>query len=270
MFLKRLWSSLIILLLFVPLLWFSHINYILNIVVALLASAAVYEALVATKYIEGKSLMVISILFAFMMPFLPELSRRNVTFAVFAFSIILFLTLLFTFGTFTFEHISVVFLISILISYFFSTLIYVRLMPMGEYYIYLVFVGAWITDIGAYLSGRLLGRHKLLEKISPKKTIEGSLGGIILTTIAFVVCGFIDIYLFKKEVNFASLAFAGFFASIIAQIGDLSLSVIKRTFGVKDFGSIIPGHGGVLDRFDSVIFVSPFLFIFFSVFDGIK
>jgi phosphatidate cytidylyltransferase len=270
MFRKRFISSLVLFVLFAPLLWFSHITYLLNAAVALLAAAAVYEALYATKYVEGKSLMVISIVFAVCMPFLPELNRKNMTAAFFAFTIVLVLTLLFTYGNFTFEHISVVFLISIIISYFFSTLIYVRQMPMGHFYIYLVFIGAWITDMGAYLCGRMFGKHKLVEHISPKKTIEGSVGGIILTTISFVICGMIDEKLFGASVNLVGLGVVGFFVSIIAQIGDLFASMIKRTFGVKDFGSIMPGHGGILDRFDSVIFVSPFIFIIFSLFPMIK
>jgi len=178
--------------------------------------------------------------------------------------------LLFTYGHFTFEHISVVFLISIIISYFFSTLIYVRQMQMGNFYIYLVFVGAWITDIGAYLVGRWLGKHQLIKRISPKKTVEGAIGGILLTSLAFFVCGIMDIYIFNASVDLIGITIVGALASIVAQIGDLSASIIKRTFGVKDFGSIMPGHGGILDRFDSVIFVSPFIFIVFSYFPMIK
>lgn len=263
---KRFISASILGIFFILLLWFSNIPYLLNIVVAYLSAAAVYEALVATKYIEGKSLMIISMVFASIMPFLTQFNRLNITVGIFVFTVILFLTLFFTYGNFTFEHISVVFLISIIISFFFLTIIFVRWMDKGEYYIYYVFVGAWISDLSAYTFGRLFGKHKLIEKISPKKTVEGAAGAVVSTGVFFFITSLIIAYFFHKKVDFVPLVIAGFLASVAAQIGDLSASIIKRTFGVKDFGSILPGHGGILDRFDSVIFVSPFLFILFSVF----
>ena len=129
----------------------------------------------------------------------------------------------------------------------------------------LVFIGAWITDIFAYFTGVLFGKHKLCETISPKKTIEGSVGGILFCALAFVL---FTVFALDTEVTLwkcAVLAGAGVIISIVSQIGDLSMSLIKRHYGIKDFGKIFPGHGGMLDRFDSIIAVALTLFILISV-----
>lgn len=120
---------------------------------------------------------------------------------------------------------------------------------------------SWLTDTGAYFSGTLFGKHKLSPRISPKKTIEGAIGGVLVCValtwaIAFLcvsVLGIIEGY----TVNVMNLIILTAICSIISMIGDLSFSVVKRTYGVKDYGSIMPGHGGVLDRFDSFMFVAP-------------
>ena len=114
----------------------------------------------------------------------------------------------------------------------------------------------WVNDIFAYLTGVSIGRHKLFERISPKKTIEGSIGGTVFCSLAFVLMGIIVRGFFGREVNLIFLAVSGIIMAIIAQVGDLILSVIKRHYGIKDFGKIFPGHGGMLDRFDSIMAVT--------------
>ncbi len=122
---------------------------------------------------------------------------------------------------------------------------------------------SWLTDTGAYFAGTLFGKHKLSPRISPKKTIEGAIGGVIVCValtwaIAFLcvsTLGIVDGY----SVNVINLIILTAICSIISMIGDLSFSVVKRTYGVKDYGNIMPGHGGVLDRFDSFMFVAPFV-----------
>ena len=122
----------------------------------------------------------------------------------------------------------------------------------GSIYIWLVFIFAWISDTFAYFTGVFFGKHKLIPHISPKKTIEGSIGGIlgtVLVTVAFAM-------FFKEEnpIYFVPLAIVG---STVSQLGDLFASAIKREFNIKDYGNLIPGHGGVLDRFDSILFTAP-------------
>ena len=120
---------------------------------------------------------------------------------------------------------------------------------------------SWLTDTGAYFAGTLFGRHKLSPRISPKKTIEGAIGGVIVCValtwaIAFICVSILGIVK-GYRVNVLPLIILTSICSIISMIGDLSFSVVKRTYGVKDYGSIMPGHGGVLDRFDSFMFVAP-------------
>ncbi|MCL2739720.1 MAG: phosphatidate cytidylyltransferase, partial [Oscillospiraceae bacterium] len=130
--------------------------------------------------------------------------------------------------------------------------------------------GAFATDTFAYLFGMLIGqkhgRH-IFPKISPKKTDIGCIGGIIGTTILFLLWGLVGNWLLESlamapRFNIGNLILCGFLCSFVAQIGDLSASLLKRKFGAKDFGSILPGHGGVLDRCDSLLLTAPFVLIF--------
>ena len=124
----------------------------------------------------------------------------------------------------------------------------------GHIYVWSIFIVAFFTDTFAYFVGYLFGKHKLIPKVSPKKTIEGSLGGVLGSTIGCMIFG----YLFKLDM--VSMVIIGSIGSVIAQFGDLFASSIKRYVGIKDYGKLIPGHGGVLDRFDSVILVAPFVY----------
>ena len=140
----------------------------------------------------------------------------------------------------------------------------------GQYFYLLAFVGAWVTDTFAYFTGMLLGKHKLIPDVSPKKTVEGAVGGVVFCTLSFVVFGLLYNRFWLADgdeaIPLLAMAIVGFIVSIVSQIGDLSLSLLKRKYGIKDFGKIFPGHGGVLDRFDSVLAVSIILTVSFVVF----
>ena len=129
--------------------------------------------------------------------------------------------------------------------------------------IWLIYIISWGTDTFAYLVGVLFGKHKLCPNISPKKTIEGAIGGILGSVILLNI---FNIYIFKYNPIFINLV--AIFSSIIAQIGDLFASKIKREANIKDFGNLISGHGGVLDRFDSIVFLTPVIYVIFYVFGG--
>ena len=123
-----------------------------------------------------------------------------------------------------------------------------------------IFVFIWVNDTFAFASGITLGKHKLLERISPKKTIEGFVGGIIFTMLAGVVFSF----LFTEYNIYFWIGFA-LIASLFATLGDLFESLIKRTYNVKDSGQLIPGHGGILDRIDSLLFVVPAIYVYLLI-----
>lgn len=152
----------------------------------------------------------------------------------------------------------------IYIPYFLTNILYIREMEYGRFYIWLVFIGAFLTDSCAYFSGVFLGRHKLCPEISPKKTVEGAVGGVLGGVLFFVIYGIILKSVFALQIDFARLALLGLIASVISEIGDLTASIIKREYGIKDYGTLFPGHGGILDRCDSVILVAPAVYLFLA------
>jgi len=263
---QRIISGILLCAVITPLLFLSHIPLLLNFAVGILSAYTLFEILGVTKYIETKNVMAISLIFAFAIPFIRNFDRENITRAIFIFAVLLFATIIFSKGNYSFEHIGVVFLVSMIIPFFYSTLLYVRSLENGQFSIFLVFIGAFGTDVGAYFSGMLFGRHKLAEHISPNKTVEGAIGGIVFA-VAFFLLYYLIIYTaFGQTMNVPVLVVAAILTAVVSQIGDLSASIIKRTFHVKDFGQLMPGHGGLFDRFDSVLFASPFLYVFLSMF----
>jgi phosphatidate cytidylyltransferase len=145
-----------------------------------------------------------------------------------------------------------------------SSIVMVREAIGGEYYWYFIFIGAWVTDVFAYFSGMLFGKHKLIPAVSPKKTVEGAIGGAVFCVAFFIAGGALLNRFTQYDINLVVLAIAGLISAFVSMIGDLSMSVIKRTYGVKDYGTIFPGHGGVLDRFDSILAVAVVMALFLA------
>lgn len=141
----------------------------------------------------------------------------------------------------------------------FTAMSLTRYMQNGVYIFGLVFVVAWMCDVFAYFTGRFFGKHKLAPHLSPKKTVEGSIGGIIFAILGCMLYGFIVSFATDLEARYLVLALLGFVLSIISQIGDLWASLIKREHGIKDYSQMLPGHGGVMDRFDSILAISTVL-----------
>ncbi|MBR2466322.1 MAG: phosphatidate cytidylyltransferase [Clostridia bacterium] len=140
----------------------------------------------------------------------------------------------------------------------FTALAGLRYIENGVYVFVIVFISSCVCDVFAYFTGYLFGKHKLIPEISPKKTVEGAVGGTVFALLALLLYGFI---LSKAgaagvSVNYPILAVYGLVLAIVGQFGDLIASLIKREFGVKDYGRLFPGHGGVLDRFDSMMPIS--------------
>lgn len=168
---------------------------------------------------------------------------------------------LFSHGTLTPESAALAVTMLLYITASFSSIVLLRHMEFGQYTMYLVFIGAWITDIFAYFCGMLCGKHKLLPDVSPKKTVEGALGGVLFCAGAYVLYAFVLSRCVGVRPAYLAFAGIGVIVSVLSQMGDLLMSLIKRRFGIKDYGKIFPGHGGVLDRFDSVLATAPFCFI---------
>ena len=159
-----------------------------------------------------------------------------------------------------FSDIAIMFFATIYISCFLKYVSQVRDLDNGLYYVFLIFICAWADDTGAYFIGKLLGKHKLAPGISPKKTVEGSVGGVVFALLGCMILGLVAQFGFHMQVNYIALAIVGLIGPCLGQLGDLAASLMKRECGVKDFGHIMPGHGGLLDRFDSVILIAPFVY----------
>ncbi len=153
--------------------------------------------------------------------------------------------------------------ITLYISLFMSFIILLR-NDVGRYGVMAVFVFSWITDTGAYFTGSFLGKHKLAPELSPKKTVEGAIGGVVLTVIAAGVYMAIMKHFWSVDIHWLFLIAAAI-GAVLAEIGDLAASAVKRSCNVKDFGWIFPGHGGMLDRFDSVVFIAPYVYFVFML-----
>ena len=178
-----------------------------------------------------------------------------------AFVMVLMAIYVFTFPKYKTEEITItffgVFYVAVMLSYLFL----VRRAADGVYLVWLVFLSSWGCDTCAYCAGMLLGKHRLAPVLSPKKSIEGAVGGVVGSALL----GCIYAYFFGAKMDEVSnpmvaCAVACAIAAVISQIGDLAASAIKRNHNVKDYGNLIPGHGGVLDRFDSMIFTAPAIY----------
>ncbi len=142
-----------------------------------------------------------------------------------------------------------------------SYLYQVRMLEDGALLVWLIFIGAWGSDTCAYCVGILIGKHKIFPVLSPKKSLEGCIGGVVgAALLGFIYATVISRYL--SGINNPQLLFTiiGAASSVLSQIGDLAASAIKRNYSIKDYGKLIPGHGGILDRYDSIIFTAPIVF----------
>lgn len=152
------------------------------------------------------------------------------------------------------------------VSFLFAHIVLVRKLPQGEFLIWIIFVTAWLSDTVAFAIGKRFGKNKLLPEISPKKTVEGALGGLAGSALFNLIFGIVCSFAFKLNVNYLSLFFVSIVAGVMSQVGDLAASSVKREYGIKDFSNLLPGHGGILDRFDSVLFVAPTVYYFVVIF----
>ena len=176
--------------------------------------------------------------------------------ALFLYLLYMFLVAVFEKGKILYADLSAVFVSVTYVVTCFTALTILRYLPMGFYYFGLVFIAAWISDVFAYFTGVLFGKHKLIPEISPKKTVEGSLGGIVFAAAFMVLYGLILSLVADVTPDYLVLSLGGVFLAVVGQIGDLLASLVKREHGVKDYGRLMPGHGGIMDRFDSVLAVS--------------
>lgn len=252
-----------------------------TVAISFFSAVGVWELIRAVKCHQHKLLTGVCVLFAAAMPVMMNfhvemLLKKNIIigFCYLLFVFVLLLIMLFDHKNIRFDKITMCGAAATVIPAALDCIVLVRYIPWyrdGGYLpgvfmvVYLLFC-AWLGDSGAYFVGTFLGKHKLCPEISPKKTVEGLIGGVITVGIGVAVQCLVYNLLLPSEMkmSYAVLIPVGMVACVAGVLGDLTASVIKRQYDVKDFGNLMPGHGGVLDRFDSVLFVAPFLFSVFS------
>ena len=157
--------------------------------------------------------------------------------------------------------------VTVMLAYIYET----RTLDNGVYLVWLIFVSSWGNDTFAYFTGVLIGKHKMAPVLSPKKSVEGAIGGIAGATILGIIYGSIVSTRMSEVIGSPVLTFAvaSCVGAILAIVGDLAASAIKRNYNVKDYGKLIPGHGGILDRFDSVIFTAHIVYWAIGIINGL-
>ena len=262
-----------------PFFWFSDpvgatnpLNYLFPLLIAAISFVAEWELLhclgLDKKYYISVPLYVV----AFAMPMLArvmvdmreEYTRAAVLVAL-AYAIYLFGVVVFRFGKEGSDmgKLALLYMASFYVIGGLSAVVLLRDEgSVGRFLFQIPFVFAWVIDTFAYFCGRLFGKHKLIPAVSPKKTVEGAVGGAIFGAVTAVLYGVIVNACFDEVTpNYVALILGGLAIAVVSQMGDLIMSAIKRQYGVKDFGKMLPGHGGLLDRFDSSIAVALLVMI---------
>lgn len=245
---------------------------VFNAAVALIVVLAVYELLQAAGCAKNRALLAVSCLYSGSVPFIPYfLAAKVFPLVAFCYIAVLFLFLLARHSEITALQIGFTFFIATILPFALTVSIYMRDRdgsPVACFLILLGLAGAWVSDSGAYFAGRAFGRRPLAPQVSPKKTVEGSIGGAVCCMLGFLLIAAVYPWVSEKffgvpvQVNLPLVLLISPVISVAGMLGDLTASVIKRQNGVKDYGNIMPGHGGIMDRFDSVLFTVPAVFMF--------
>jgi phosphatidate cytidylyltransferase len=264
---KRLVSSFIGIALAIGVLFLSD-TIIFNIAVSVISLIITYELLRANHCLDFKFQTGVCLGFAVSMPIAAQNLSMELRYAFSLFCVfLLFCGMLRKHKSLSIEKLCYMIAVTILATLSLTCIVTLRSISdiHGVCYVVLCLAGAWLGDAGAFFVGKRFGKHKLAPEISPKKTVEGAIGGVITVSIVFVIYSFCyDLFMtniLHTEIipNYPLIAAIGLVCGALGIVGDLSASIIKRQTGIKDFGNIMPGHGGLMDRFDSVLFVAPFM-----------
>ena len=236
--------------------------WVLALAVTGLSMIAIHEVLWSTGFVQNVRISGLSIALSALIP-LWVYAGENLKLGLagaFLYAVALFAVAMGSGFTVTMEKMGGSFFLTALIPYFLSSFLRIRTLPEWRVYILLPFVVAWCSDAFALFAGMAFGRHKLAPQLSPKKTVEGAVGGLAGAVICTLLYGFAAGNVSElTPVNYIALAVYAVLGAAVSQFGDLAFSYIKRQYHIKDYGNIFPGHGGVLDRFDSVIFCVPLI-----------
>lgn len=245
----------------------SHVPYVMNAAAAFLSILGIYELLHAVKAVTVPRMLILS-LYSIGMCFF-EIPHYTIILAiVWVAAVAAFSVLMKRIGSCRIATFSGILPSALMLPLFFRSFAIIRLAEYGLYILIFVILGCLINDVAAYCIGKAVGRRKLAPAISPGKTIEGGIGGLAASTLILIILSAAFSHCAGITIHFGFMLLYLVLASLVGQFGDLSMSVIKRSAGIKDFGKILPGHGGILDRFDSLLFVAPFAVLFCEITNG--
>lgn len=249
-----------------------HNTFIFELAVAAVAVGAIYEIFKATGYIKHSAQTIICCAYAFLdcLSFL-WLSKEKMlflsdTFIFIVFILAMFLSYLKMHENFKYTDLFFMIGVGYFIPYSLDKLLFMNICKNGGLFMVIITLcGAWLADTGAYFAGTFFGKTPLCPQISPKKTVEGVVGGVVCNGIFMIIIGlFYEFALKGVALHYFPLFLCGMICALLGLAGDLTASMIKRQCGIKDYGNIMPGHGGIMDRFDSVLLVTPFMYYAFT------
>lgn len=273
---KRVITSIVAVAGIFPFFWFSQaleptnpLTYLFPLLFAAISFVSVWEMMYCLKLNKVYFISIPLYFIALGLPMLARVMRNDMQgylrlafFVALVLLLYYFACIVFHFGKVNLASVALLYMSSLYIVAANSGVIILRDIDGVGRFVYLMpFICAWTTDTFAYFTGRLFGKHKLIEAVSPKKTVEGAVGGFVCCAGVTMLYGFIVGRCFGVMPNYLALGIGGATIGIVSQIGDLIMSAIKREYGAKDFGWMLPGHGGLLDRFDSSMAVTVIVLI---------
>ena len=231
------------------------------IFMGILQAMAAYELLYRTRLVTKPRLVVYCALMAFAIAIWSFYGAIHAYFVLLmlVYFLLMFSEMMKDHVKMRFETLSMCFVGGLVVPYLMSAVVRILASNLGRYVILIPFVVACCCDAGAYFVGVRFGKHKLAPVVSPNKTIEGVLGGMATAVVGMLIYALILNLGFKFNVNYGLAILYGLLGSLAGVFGDLCFSIIKRQTGIKDYGNLIPGHGGILDRFDSMMMVGPLM-----------
>ncbi len=254
-------SALMLLILFLP--W----SIVLTMATSLIAAIAVYEVFTVTGLHRHGGVDSVALVFALIAPFFSRMPGRAAMITCFMYLILLLLVVVLYRQEVSAGKLVAVFLTSLFVTFALSCMSYIRTASAvrdsdGLFYLIFAMVSAWMADTGAYFVGSFLGKHKLCPRLSPKKTVEGFVGGIACSVACCLLTGLVYQLCLgdTAKISFGGLFLLALVCAPLSVAGDLCASLLKRICKVKDYGNLFPGHGGVLDRFDSLLFIFPVVY----------
>lgn len=224
-----------------------------------MAAIAAWELTQNTGLVANKRLTYYAMAAAFAVPiwsFFGMVYSAGLV-GILVFTGLLYMELLLSKGRLPYAELAVSFLAGTAVPFLLSAIVRIFARKTGIYLIFIPFLLAFVSDTGAYFAGRFFGKHKLAPVVSPNKTVEGVVGGVVATSLMMLVYCLIMQFGFRLQVNYLYAVIYGMAGSMAGVFGDLSFSAVKRQTGIKDYGNLIPGHGGILDRFDSMTLIAP-------------